>query len=310
MNTLRESVADYLAMRRGLGFKLSEAGKGLLDFVSFLEQRGATSITTSLALEWAQQPSSAQPAEWARRLSMVRCFARYRSAIDPQTEIPSPKLLPYRPKRARPYLYTDQEIEQLLAAAISLPPADGLRRWIYHALLGLLAVAGLRIREAIGLKLEDVDLSEGILTVRGAKFGKSRLVPLHASTRQVLANYKSRRDDFLAGRSASYFFISQRGNHLDTGDVHRTFYLLSRQIGLRDPDSSSGPRLHDFRHRFAVETLLRWYRAGEDVERRLPVLSTYLGHVNVSDTYWYLTACPELMGLAIKRLERRWEEQS
>ncbi len=309
MNTLRESVADYLAMRRGLGFKLSEAGKRLLDFVSFLEQRGATSITTSLALEWAQQPSSAQPAEWARRLSMVRCFARYRSAIDPQTEIPSPKLLPYRPKRARPYLYTDQEIEQLLDAALRLPPADGLRRWVYHALLGLLAVSGLRISEAIGLKLEDVDLSEGILTVRGAKLGKSRLVPLHASTRQVLANYKSRRDDFLAGRSASYFFISQRGNHLDTGDIHRTFYLLSRQIGLRDPDSSSGPRLHDFRHRFAVETLLRWYRAGEDVECRLPVLSTYLGHVHVSDTYWYLTACPELMGLAVKRLEHRWEVQ-
>jgi integrase/recombinase XerD len=174
----------------------------------------------------------------------------------------------------------------------------------------LLVVSGLRISEAIGLKLEDVDLSEGLLTVRGAKLGKSRLVPLHASTRQVLADYKSRRDDFLAGRPASYFFISQRGNHLDSGNVHRTFYQLSRQIGLRDPDSSSGPRLHDFRHRFAVETLLRWYRAGEDVERRLPVLSTYLGHVNVSDTYWYLTACPELMGLAIKRLERRWEEQS
>jgi integrase len=241
---------------------------------------------------------------------MVRCFARYRSAIDPQTEIPPQKLLPYRPKRAQPYLYTDQEIEQLLEAALRLPPADGLRRWIYHALLGLLAVSGLRISEAIGLKLEDVDLSEGLLTVRGAKLGKSRLVPLHASTRQVLANYKSRRNDFLAGRSASYFFISQRCNHLDLGEVHRTFYLLSRQIGLRDPDSSSGPRLHDFRHRFAVETLLRWYRAGEDVERRLPVLSTYLGHVHVSDTYWYLTACPELMGLAVKRLERRWEEQS
>jgi integrase/recombinase XerD len=310
MNTLREAVEDYLTMRRGLGFKLRCDGQRLLDFVSFLEERGATSITTSLALEWAQQPSSAQPVTWAQRLRYVRGFARYRSATDPQTEIPSSKLLPYRPERARPYLYTDQEIEHLLNAALKLPPADGLRRWIYHALLGLLAVSGLRISEAIGLKLEDVDLSEGILTVRGAKLGKSRLVPLHASTLQVLANYKLRRADFLAGRSASHFFISQRGNHLDTGDVHRTFYLLSRQIGLRDPDSSSGPRLHDFRHRFAVETLLQWYRAGEDVERRLPVLSTYLGHVHVSDTYWYLTACPELMGLAVKRLEHRWEAQS
>jgi integrase/recombinase XerD len=310
MKTLRESVEDYLTMRRGLGFKLDCDGKRLLNFVSFLEERGATCITTALALEWAQQPPSAQPVTWAQRLRQVRVFARYRSATDSQTEIPSSSLLPFRSRRAHPYLYTDQEIEQLLNVALKLPPADGLRCWIYHALLGLLAVSGLRISEAIGLKLEDVDLSEGILTVRGAKFGKSRLVPLHASTRQVLADYKLRRADFLAGQPASYFFISRRGNHLDTGDVHRTFYLLSRQIGLRDPDSSSGPRLHDFRHRFTIETLLRWYRAGEDVECRLPILSTYLGHVHISDTYWYLTACPELMGLAVKRLEHRWEVQS
>lgn len=310
MNTLREAVEDYLRMRRGLGFRLYRDGKRLLAFVSFLEERGATYITTSLALEWAQRPAPAQPSTWAQRLSQVRGFARYRSATDSRTEIPSSGLLPHRPGRARPYLYTDQEIEHLLNAALKLPPADGLRRWIYHALLGLLAVSGLRISEAIGLKLEDVDLSEGILTVRGAKLGKSRLVPLHASTRQVLADYKLRRADFLAGRPASYFFISQRGNHLDIGNIHRTFYLLSRQTGLRSPDSSRGPRLHDFRHRFAVETMLRWYRSGEDVERRLPVLSTYLGHVHVSDTYWYLTACPELMGLAVKRLEHRWEVQS
>jgi integrase/recombinase XerD len=126
---------------------------------------------------------------------------------------------------------------------------------------------------------------------------------------QVLANYKLRREDFLAGRPASYFFISRRGHQLDQSSVHRIFNRLSRQLGLRDPESSRGPRLHDFRHRFAVETLLRWYRTGEDVERRLPILSTYLGHVHVSDTYWYLTGCPELMGLAVKRLEHRWEVQ-
>lgn len=310
MNTLRESVEDYLAMRRGLGFKLRDAGKGLLDFASFLEQRGTTYITTSLALEWAQQPSSAQPAHWAQRLSYVRGFARYRSAIDPRTEIPSSGLLPYCPGRARPYLYTDEEINRLLEAALKLPPADGLWRWTYHCLLGLLAVSGLRISEAIGLKPEEVDLSEGVLTVRGAKLGKSRLVPLHDSTQRVLADYKLRRDAFLVERPASYFFISKLGKRLDGAEVRRTFYQLSRQIGLRGPDSSSGPRLHDFRHRFAVETLLQWYRAGEDVERRLPVLSTYLGHVHVSGTYWYLTACPELMGQAVRRLEQRWEVQS
>lgn len=310
MNTLREAVEDYLRMRRGLGFKLREAGKGLQDFVSFLEERGVTHITTCLAMEWAQQPLSVQPAEWARRLSFVRGFARYRSAIDSRTEIPPAKLLPYRPERARPYLYTDEEIERLLEAALKLPPADGFRRWVYHCLLGLLVVSGLRIGEAIGLKLEDVDLSEGILTIRGTKFGKSRLVPLHLSTQQILADYKLRRDNFLAGHPAPYFFVSQRGNHLDIGEVHRTFYRLSRQIGLRAPDSSKGPRLHDFRHRFAVETLLQWYRTGEEVECRLPILSTYLGHVHVSDTYWYLTACPELMGLAVERLEQRWEVMS
>jgi len=310
MNTLRAAIEDYLTMRRGLGFKLCRAGKGLLDFASFLEERGATYITTSLALEWAQQPELAQPAEWAQRLSYVRGFARYRSAIDPRTEVPSSRLLPYRPRRARPYFYTDEEIGRLLAAALKLPPADGLWGWTYHALLGLLVVSGLRISEAIGLKLEDVDVREGVLTVRGAKLGKSRLVPVHVSTREALANYKLRRDDFLAGRPAPYFFISKRGYRLDGANVRRTFYQLSRQIGLRGPDSRSGPRLHDFRHRFAVETLLNWYRAGDDVERRLPVLSTYLGHVHVSDTYWYLTACPELMGLAVERLEQRWEVPS
>jgi integrase/recombinase XerD len=310
MNTLRESVVDYLTMRRGLGFKLSDAGKGLLAFISFLEQRGATYITTVLAVEWAQQPSSAQPAEWARRLGYVRGFARYRSAIDPRTEIPAAKLLPYHPKRARPYLYSDEEILRLLHAALNLPPAGGFRHRLYHCLLGLLVVSGLRIGEAIRLKLEDVDLSEGILTIRDSKFGKSRLVPLHVSTQQKLAEYRLRRDKFLAGRTAPYFFVSLRGNHLDIGEVHRTFYKLSRQVGLRGLDSSTGPRLHDFRHRFAVQTLLQWYRAGEDIERRLPILSTYLGHVHVSDTYWYLTACPELMGLAVKRLEQRWEVSS
>jgi integrase len=307
MNTLREAVGEYLALRRGLGFTLRDAGIGLVDFVSFLEQQGAASITTALALAWAQQPSSARPAAWARRLSYVRGFARYRSATDARTEIPPWGLLPHRPERARPYLYTDAEIQQLLEAALHLAPAGGLRAWTYHALLGLLAVTGLRISEALGLTLEDVDLRAGVLTVRGTKFGKSRLVPLHASTQQVLAAYTLRREDFLAGRRAVSFFISRRGTRLDGATVRRTFYTLSRQIGLRGPSASHGPRLHDFRHRFAVQTLVQWYRAGAEVGPRLPILSTYLGHVQVRDTYWYLTACPELMGCAVQRLEQRWE---
>jgi len=167
----------------------------------------------------------------------------------------------------------------------------------------------LRIGEACNLELQDVDLQGAVLTVRGAKFGKSRLVPLHASSCKALADYLARRERFLRGRHASHLFISHRGNRLDGGEIHRTFYLLSRQIGLRGLCDSHGPRLHDFRHRFAVQTLLRWYRAGDDTERRLPILSAYLGHVHVADTYWYLSAWPELMREAMLRLERRWGHQ-
>ena len=310
MNTLREAVHNYLAMRRSLGYKLKDPGKGLLDFVEFLEQHKAAYVTTSLALQWAQKPSSAQPAEWARRLGFVRVFARYRSAIDPRTEIPPLGLLPFHSRRARPYFYSDDEISRLLTSALRLPPAGSLKGWTYYCLLGLLAVSGLRISEAIGLKLEDVDLREGLLTIRGTKFGKSRLVPVHVTTRDILADYIFRRERLPAGCRVSHLFVSQCGNRLHGSEVRQTFYLLSRQIGLRDPTASHGPRLHDFRHRFALNTLLQWYRSGEDAERRLPALSTYLGHVQVSYTYWYLSASPELMGLAVQRLEQRWEAQS
>ncbi len=307
MTTLRASVQDYLAMRRGLGFKLHDAGMGLLKFVSFMEHKHASHVTTELALEWATKPKSALPAEWSRRLSFVRGFARYRSAIDSRTQIPPAGLLPYRPQRARPYIYTEQEIARLLTTARSLPPAGGLRGWKYYCLFGLLSVSGLRISEALNLKLTDIDLHENVLTIQKTKFGKSRLVPLHPSTQNALTDYLQRRNRFLAGRPASHLFVSGTGNRLDISDVHRTFYVLSRQIGLRGPSASHGPRLHDFRHRFALQTLLHWYRCGEEIEPRLPILSTYLGHVHVSDTYWYLSAYPELMGQAVDRLERHWE---
>jgi len=308
MNTLRQAAQEYLTMRRGLGYKLHEAGKRLLDFVTFMEQHRASYITQSLALAWAKQPSDVQPSEWARRLSCVRSFARHRSATDPRTQIPPAGLLPYRPKRAQPYLYSDEEIKELLRAALKLPAKSGLRPWTYHCLFGLLCVTGLRVSEAQNLELQDVDLRAGVLTIRGAKFGKSRLVPLHASTRRVLADYIARREQVWTNRPiSSYLFVSNWGNRLDGGDVRRTFYALSRQIGLRGPSDSHGPRLHDMRHGFASKTLLRWYRAGEDAEQRLPILSAYLGHVHWSDTFWYLSALPELMHEAMSRLERRWE---
>jgi integrase len=306
MKTLQQAVQDYLAMRRALGYQLLNAGPALEDFVSFLKRKRTSYITITIALKWAQK-AGAQPGTWANRLALLRGFARYRSATDPRTEVPPSRVLSWRSKRATPYLYTDDEVRLLLNVCLSLSPHDALRKRTYHGLLGLLAVTGMRLSEALSLRLSDVDLANAVLTVRGTKFGKSRLVPIHNSTRRVLLRYKSRRAQYLKGRSASdFFFVTTRGTRLEKNNVRRTFHALSRQIGLRREFDSHGPRLHDFRHRFAIRALVHWYRSGKDVEQRLPALSTYLGHVHPEDTYWYLTACPELMGEAVKRLERRW----
>lgn len=306
MNTLRQAALEYLAMRRSLGFKLQRPARQLLNFISFMERHRAAYITVPLALAWAKQSADAQASTWAQRLSFVRIFARYRSATDPRTQVPPPDLLPFRPKRARPYLYSNREIRDLLRAALRLRHY-GLQPWTYYCLLGLLSVSGLRVGEAQSLRLQDLDLKAGALTIRNAKFGKDRLVPLHASTCRVLSRYLARRQRaFVNGAPSDYLFVSARGNRLDGKSLRRTFYRLSRQIGLRAPGERHGPRLHDLRHRFASQTLLRWYRAGEDPEQRLPTLSAYLGHVHWSDTYWYLSAMPELMRQAMSRLERRW----
>jgi len=313
MNTLRQVLQEYLSLRRGLGFKLRKAGMALLDFVTFMEQHRASYITQALALAWAQQPSNVQPTYWAQRLSFVRGFARHRSATDPRTQVPPQGLLPFQPRRARPYLYSDDEIRSLLRAALNMPrryKRSALRPWTYHCLFGLLSVSGLRLGEARNLELQDVDLDAAVLTIRGTKFGKSRLVPLHASTCKVLADYIARRKRHWAARPvSSYLFVSNWGNRLDSGDIHRTFYVMSRQIGLRGASDSHGPRLHDMRHAFATNTLVRWYKSDQDPERRLPILSAYLGHVHVADTQWYLSGSPELMREAMRRLERRWEDQ-
>lgn len=308
MNTLREAVYEYLRMRRSLGYKLYDTGLWLDGFVDFMERRGATTITQDLALEWAMQPTNVTKAHWAQRLSAVRIFARHRSIADPCTQVPPAGLLPHQPKRATPYLYSDEEISNLLSAARRLSNGMGLRPWLYHCLLGLLSVSGLRTGEALNLHVGDIDFEGRLLLVKDGKFGKSRLVPLHATTLDVIADYIARRHRFFDGRSvSSSLFVSGRGNRIDGADLRKTFYKLSREIGLRGPTDSHGPRLHDMRHLFAVQTLLRWYREGDDIERRLPVLSTYLGHVHVSDTYWYLSCWPELMQEAMIRLESRWE---
>ena len=312
MNTLREALQDYLALRRGMGFKMDDPGVVLPRFVAFMEEHQALHITTRLALEWVQQFKTVQRARQAQFLGYIRGFARFRSATDPLTEVPSWKLLPHASTRARPHIYTEREVQSLLEAALRLPTARGssLRPWVFHCLLGLLSVTGLRISEALDLKLDDVDIEQGVLTIQAAKFGRSRLVPLHPSTCIVLVDYLQRRKQFLGARPSNYVLVSNRGTRLDIGRVHRVFYALSRQTGLRAPGARNGPRLHDFRHRFAVQVLTRWYESGEDPARRLPVLSTYLGHACVANTYWYLSNWPELMAQAMARIERRWGASS
>lgn len=309
MRSLRDGAEDYLMLRRGLGFKLKRPARFVRSFVESLEKRGETRITTQLVLEWATEPQHLHPSEWAARLSSVRAFARYWSSIDVATEIPPEGLLPFRARRPNPYLYSEFEVERLLEEARNMPAQFSLQPLTYHCLFGLLAVTGLRISEALNLESRDVNWADGVLTIRSSKFGKSRLVPLHPTTKDVLGHYAAERIQRFPDRPTAAFFPSRTGARLDAGQVRRTFYRVSRRIGIRGASASRGPRLHDFRHRFAVETLLRWYRSGEDVRRRLPILSTYLGHVHVTDTYWYLSNTPELMAAAGDCLEKRWEDQ-
>lgn len=309
MTPLPQAVEDYLELRRGLGFKLREYGECLHEFVSFLTERGAGHITSTLAVEYCCRRKHEKPISWARRLITIRGFAQYRLAADPATEVPHRRLLPFRSKRARPYLYTHDEIARLLHSALTMVSPHPLRQRTYYCLFGLLTVTGMRLGEVLSLQPEDVDLDRGIITVRRTKFDKNRLVPLHPSTCAVLRDYARLRDEthMRRRRVVPFFFAAIHGTRLNNSGVNMVFRGLSRQIGLRKPGGGPGPRLHDFRHRFAVETLLGWYRRGEDVTRRMPILSTYLGHGNVSSTYWYLTNTPELMSAASRLLEARWE---
>lgn len=311
MTALRVLLDNYLTMRRALGYKLKTEGAGLKTFVAFMEARQADHITIDLALEWALQPRSVQVVQQARRLGFVRSFARHCSAIDARTQVPLPDLIPCQRLRPQPCFFTDADIANLLRAALALPGKDGLRPWTFHCLFGLLCVSGLRIGEAQGLIVEDIDLDEAILTIRASKFGKSRLVPLHATTVDVLDDYLQRRQRFLhVTNPVKQVFVNDGGTRLSNDQALRTFQRLLTSIGFIPERERRRPHLHDLRHRFAIETLLHWYRDGDDVERRLPVLSAYLGHTEVRDTYWYLSARPELMTFAQERLERHWEKPS
>lgn len=300
MSTLRQAVDDYLTIRRVLGYKLERHGWLLPQFVAYLDQAGATTITVEHALTWAMLPAGGKTRWWAERLSVVRGFAAWLAAIDPATEVPPADLLPHHRQRATPYLYSDDDIVALLAACGTIRSTR--RAATYRTLIGLLAVTGMRIGEAIALDTNDFDDEEGLLTVQSGKFGKARELALHATTVHALRDYLRLRTRPRPRTDA--LFVSTIGTRLLYGNVKATFSQLTKRAGLAPRSRSCRPRLHDLRHSFAVNTILDGYRSGADVQARLPLLSTWLGHVDPAHTYWYLSAAPELLALAGKRLDQ------
>jgi integrase len=300
MSALRQALVDYLSLRRSLGYKLQRPEKLLHQFLDFLDATGAPTITTEHALAWARQPENADESWWAHRLSVVRLFAAYVRAGDTSAEVPPRDLLPCRSRRAVPYLYSEREIAALVDATDRLRTT--LRRATYRTLIGLLAVTGMRVGEAIGLDRHDFDTASGVLLIRRAKFDKVREVPLHPTTVAALHRYVARADRECAARTTPALFISTAGTRLLYCGVHWTFKRLARQAGLVPRTARCRPRIHDLRHAFAVSTLLDACRDGSETQC-LTLLSTYLGHVDPAASYWYLSAAPELLALAAERLE-------
>ena len=301
MSVLRHHAEDYLQVRRTLGYKLRGEGLLLANFVGYLERAGASTVTTRAAVQWSRLATAASPAYLARRMRVARGFARYLAAFDPSTEVPPADLFPCSKYRPTPYIYTEAETLALMAAARSLQPP--LRAATYEALIGLLAATGLRISEATALDRDDVHWRGSSLVVRESKYNKSREVLLHNSTLAALRRYAVTRDRLCPRPLAPSFFVSTRGTRLLHVTVYPGFRALVRQAGLGDISGPSRPKLHSFRHSFAVYTLRDWLADGGDVAARLPALSTYLGHGEPKATYWYFTAVPELLALAAGRLE-------
>lgn len=305
MNALRTDVADYLATRRAMGFKVEGLSKLLLSFVAFCEARGATRVHNDLALEWAmaQIKVPVSDALVARRLDAVRIFARHQHALDPATEIPAETIgsRRYRPKE--PNVFSQNEILALIAAADILSPQFKALTW--RTLIGLLAATGMRPGEACHLTLSDIDLTNGVIEVLQTKFGKSRLVFIHPTTATMMGRYLKARQEWVgtAARACPTVFVNSRRGPLNPDALGVTFKRIVTAAGLNAEPGRRPARLHDLRHTFAVTTMIDWYRDGGDVQVRLPLLTTWLGHVDPASTYWYLHAVPELLAHAANRLE-------
>jgi len=306
VSTLSAQLDRYLEIRRSLGHELQTTERILRRFISFAESEGDAYVSTALFLRWQGAFGAACRQTWAARLGVVRIFARWLHGLDPRHEIPPEGLIPSGRRRPRPYIYSESEIRRILVAAAELPSANGLRGLTYTTLFGLIAVAGLRISEAIAVAVDDVDLDAGVITVRHGKLGKERLLPVEETTRAHLQAYANERDRLLGERPRA-FFVSDVGAPLTDCGTRYNFSLVCQTIGLRPPQRFNrhgrGPRIHDLRHTFAVRTLVNWYRAGKDPDREMIRLTTYLGHAKPEHTYWYIEAVPELLELASRRAE-------
>ncbi len=303
---LEQSLADYLQLRRSLGHQLDDAGRLLPRFVAFLDDRGLSTVTVAAAVEWSAMPAMSATATdprstvGPRRMTAVRGFARYLAGVDPATEIPPLGLLPLQARWRGPFVFSAADIDLILNRVGGFTPA--LRAATYVTLIGLLAATGLRIGEAIKLDRADIDWTAGVLLIRESKFGKSRLVPVTDTTLQALADYARLRGQLQRRVGQPSFFTSRTRHRLCYAAVSEAFRNVIDDSGI-GADAPRRPRLHDLRHTFAVRTLLGWYRSGENVQAKVPALSTYLGHREPGSTYWYLSAVPELLACAAARQE-------
>jgi integrase/recombinase XerD len=310
MSALEQALGDYLQLRHSLGHELAEAGWLLPGFVAYLDVHDLATVTIEAALAWAQQAPTSLTGRATtvgpRRMTAARGFARYLSGIDAATQIPPLGLMPHRARWRQPFIYSPADIDELMrrARATIVSP---LRAATYETLIGLLAASGMRIGEAIKLDRGDVDWAQGVLLIRESKFGKSRLVPLHPSSMQSLERFARLRDELQPRSDGPSFFVSLTRKRLLYAVVQQTFRQLVTDAGI-GADAPSPPRLHDLRHTFAVATLMAWYRSEQDVQPKIPSLSTYLGHREPASTYWYLSAAPQLLALAAARQDTAWSK--
>ncbi len=305
MSNLSQELDRYLMIRRGLGFDLTTTARVLRRFIAFAEQQGANHISTELFLKWQKDFGKAHRPTWAARLTMIRLFAQWLHGLDPAHEVPPKGLIPYRFRRPKPHIYSDEEIKRIVETASSLPSMSGIRALTFSTLFGLIAITGLRVSEALGLDNDDVDLDSGVLTIQRAKGGKTRSVPITKDVSKHLKAYVIQRDQ-LVGFVPQSFFATEEGNRPDDCSARYNFAVVCQRIGLRTPQRfckhGRGPRLHDLRHTFAARTMVGWYRTGKDVTREMIKLTTYLGHSGPEHTYWYIEAVPELLELASRRV--------